>query len=87
VRPPWAAASPRRGKVNILNKKKILGSTDSELCSPMKKNRVNNTIVLKLIVCVTGGHCVYSPLAPTNPAAPLGKQENVTVITVCVSVI
>ena len=51
-----------------------------------KKYSKQLTIVLKLIVFVTGGHCVYSPLAPTNLAAPLGKEGIVTVITVRVSV-
>ena len=51
-----------------------------------KKYSKQLTIVLKLIVFVTGGHCVYSPLAPTNLAAPLDKEGIVTVITVRVSV-
>lgn len=87
MRPPRVAI-PRTGKVNILNEKKnhFLGSTDSELCNQMKRNPVNSYECLKGdCLCYWWPLCLLA-LSPTNLAAPLGKEENVTVITVCVSV-
>jgi hypothetical protein len=77
-----------KSKCCKLKKNNFLGSTYPELSNQIKRNPLNNCeIVLKFIVCITGGHCVNSPLASTNLAAPLREEGNITVITARVSVL
>jgi hypothetical protein len=82
------AASPRCGEVNILNKKIwFLVSTNFEALRRMRGNLVNGCDVFKVYYFFMGGHYVYSPWAQINLVMPLGKERDVTFVTVCLSVI